>query len=119
MEIAAILLKEFEQETLITRKFLEHVPFNKLDWQPHSKSMRLGNLAFHLAGLASWVSLAINSDSLDLASPANKPLSVDTNEELLLVFDDLCQKGKRILLETKEQELNKKLDREERRCHSS
>lgn len=49
MTIAAGLLAEFEQEAVTTRKFLERLPSDKLDWRPHPKSMTAGQLAFHIA----------------------------------------------------------------------
>lgn len=49
MTIAAYLLAEFEQQAPLTRKFLERLPEEKLQWRPHPKSMTAGQLAFHLA----------------------------------------------------------------------
>ena len=47
--IANALLQEFEQELVTTRRFLERVPDGKLSWQPHPKSMTVGQLALHIA----------------------------------------------------------------------
>ena len=47
--IAASLIPEVEQEAAITRRLLDVVPGDKLDWQPHEKSMTLGKLAWHVA----------------------------------------------------------------------
>jgi uncharacterized damage-inducible protein DinB len=49
MTIAQSMLQEFEQELGTTRKFLERVPANKLNWRPHEKSMTAGQLALHIA----------------------------------------------------------------------
>jgi hypothetical protein len=48
-------LAELKQEAASTRKILERVPMDKPDWVPHAKSMKLGNLANHVAELPSWV----------------------------------------------------------------
>ena len=48
-DIAMALLAEFEQELRTTRKFLERVPEERLDWRPHEKSMSVGQLALHIA----------------------------------------------------------------------
>ena len=48
-EIAAALLAEFDQELATTRRFLERVPEDKLEWRPHAKSMTAGELALHIA----------------------------------------------------------------------
>jgi uncharacterized damage-inducible protein DinB len=47
--IAESLLAEFEDQAPITRRFLERLPEDKLDWRPHEKSLTAGQLAFHLA----------------------------------------------------------------------
>ena len=49
-QIAQAMLAEFEQESKTTRKFLERVPADKLNWKPHPKSRTAGQLALHIAG---------------------------------------------------------------------
>jgi uncharacterized damage-inducible protein DinB len=49
MTMAQMLLAEFEQEAQTTRKFLERLPNDKLEWRPHAKSMTAGQLALHIA----------------------------------------------------------------------
>lgn len=49
MSMAQAFLAEFEQEARTTRKFLERMPDDKLDWRPHEKSMTAGQLALHMA----------------------------------------------------------------------
>jgi uncharacterized damage-inducible protein DinB len=48
-EIARSLLAEFERELTTTRRFLEHLPEERLTWRPHEKSMTAGQLALHIA----------------------------------------------------------------------
>lgn len=43
------LLNELYQEAAVTRRVLERVPEDKLEWRPHPKSMSLGQLAMHVA----------------------------------------------------------------------
>jgi DNA topoisomerase VI subunit B len=45
------MIAELDQESTATRRMLERVPADKLDWAPHPKSMTLGQLAYHVAGL--------------------------------------------------------------------
>ena len=47
--ISSSLLPEFDHEMANTRKTLERVPDNKMDWKPHPKSMSMNSLASHLA----------------------------------------------------------------------
>jgi uncharacterized damage-inducible protein DinB len=54
VSIAEIFLKEFDGEMETTRRVLERVPSDRLDWRPHPKSMSMKKLAGHVAELASW-----------------------------------------------------------------
>jgi uncharacterized damage-inducible protein DinB len=67
-EIAAALLAEFEQELITTRKFLERVPAERLDWRPHEKSMTVGQLALHIAQTPAGV---LRLSERDEAAPPN------------------------------------------------
>jgi uncharacterized damage-inducible protein DinB len=49
MSTIAALLQELEQEAQTTRRVLERVPNDRLQWKPHDKSMSLGQLALHVA----------------------------------------------------------------------
>ncbi len=49
MLLAESILREFETQVPITRKFLERLPEDKLSWKPHQKSMSAGQLALHIA----------------------------------------------------------------------
>jgi uncharacterized damage-inducible protein DinB len=60
--IAQTMLAEFEQEALTTRKFLDRVPADKLDWRPHPKSRTTGQLALHIAAAPGGVIEMANLD---------------------------------------------------------
>lgn len=49
------LLAEFLQEVESTRRVLARVPEDRLSWKPHPKSMSLGQLAMHIAGVPGGV----------------------------------------------------------------
>ncbi len=51
MGLAQSLIAELEREAKSTQRMLQRVPQDKLDWQPHPKSMTLGQLAWHIASL--------------------------------------------------------------------
>jgi uncharacterized damage-inducible protein DinB len=90
MSIAQSLLPEFDHEMENTRKTLERVPENKLDYKPDPKSMSLGRLAGHIAEMVSWGAMAVNTESLDL-DPDGKgsfeALVAKSREQLLAAFD--------------------------------
>ena len=48
------LAKELEREAKTTRRFLERLPHDRLDWRPHAKSYSLGDLASHLVQCVGW-----------------------------------------------------------------
>jgi uncharacterized damage-inducible protein DinB len=90
MAIGKSLLPEFDYEMANTRKTLERVPDEKFSWKPHDKSSPMGNLATHLANLPSWGTLAVSSDSFDLA-PGGQPVKtpqLNSTEAVLAKFDE-------------------------------
>ena len=72
MSFSQTLLPEFDEEMKNTRKILECVPDDKLDYQPHAKSMNLVRLATHVAELPSWTTFTLDQDVLDM-QPGFKP----------------------------------------------
>src|SRR5687768_481900 len=55
MNLSERLLAEFTQEVGSTRRVLDRVPEDRLTWKPHPKSMSLGQLAMHIAGVPGGV----------------------------------------------------------------
>ena len=87
MRISDSLLPQFDHEMATTRKTLERIPEDKLAWTPHEKSMTLGRLAGHIAELPAFATMAIKTDSTDLASGAYKPLTATSRKQALEAFD--------------------------------
>jgi uncharacterized damage-inducible protein DinB len=110
MALKDALLPEFDQEMASTRKTLERVPEDKLDWKPHAKSTAMGGLATHLSNLPTWANHTVDSDSLDLA-PGGKPLPptpmVKSRTELLEVFDSNVVKARAAIASASDEELFK------------
>lgn len=88
-----MLLKEMEKEANTTRKMLSRIPDDKLDWQPHPRSMKMHNLAVHIAELPAWVSMALHTDGIDFATVPYTPTQVSTNAELLSLFEKAYSEG--------------------------
>lgn len=78
MSINKGLLLEIERETANTRRILDRLEDQHLNWKPHEKSMSLAELAGHIVELHNWVSKALAIDEFDLAVHYNRfiPLSV-------------------------------------------
>ena len=81
------LAKEFELEVGTTRRLLGRVPAERLDWQPHSRSMTLGRLASHIVEVVRYGSLVIESESLDSTRRTQGPLSLESTSAILERLD--------------------------------
>jgi uncharacterized damage-inducible protein DinB len=90
MNAADLIRSDFEDELNSTRKILAAVPDDKMDFQPHAKSMKLGRLAGHVADLLQWTAVAVDDDKFDVApggKPAFAPFNPTSGKELLEHFD--------------------------------
>ena len=90
MSYADTLLPEFDHEMANTRKVLERVPDDKLDWQAHPKSHTIGWNANHLANIPDWLVHALATPELDIApvgGEAYVPPQAANRREILETFD--------------------------------
>ena len=90
MKYAETLLPEFDQEMANTRKVLERIPEDKLDWRAHPKSNTIGWNANHVADLVNWLAQALTRPSLDVAPVGGEPYpfpKLTSRRELLDLFD--------------------------------
>jgi uncharacterized damage-inducible protein DinB len=104
-EIIPALLKEMDSEILTTRKFLELVPDDHADWQPHPKSMKMKQLAVHIAELPGWVKMALTTDGMDFLTSGYTPTPVANNAELLQTLDKNYEEGRAALASATEDDL--------------
>ena len=103
------ILAELDHELAVTRKVLERVPFEKADFQPHPKSMKLWQLASHIVNLLAFKTLFVKADSRDFLDPnAPKPGPTPTShEELLARFDEYSATLRQALSESDDEKLTK------------
>jgi uncharacterized damage-inducible protein DinB len=90
MTYAETVVPEFDQEMANTRKVLERIPDDKLDWQPHPKSHTIGWNANHLANLPDWLVQTLIKPSLDIAPVGGQPYAfpkLTSRKEILELFD--------------------------------
>ena len=90
MTYAETILPEFDQEMANTRKVLERIPDDRLDWQPHPKSHTIGWNANHVADLPNWLVETLTKPSLDIAPVGGEPYKfpkASSRQEILDVFD--------------------------------
>jgi uncharacterized damage-inducible protein DinB len=84
-----LLLSDFDQEITLTRNALERVPDSPA-YQPHPKSMAMGELAMHIATLPGLARLILTEPSLDVTGPNGRrpELFFESREKLLKTFEE-------------------------------
>lgn len=90
------LLQELEMETHTTRRVLERVPDDRLDWQPHEKSMTLGQLAQHVASLPGAIAEISMQPKFDISVQHPRPVATST-AEILSTHDWSVGRAKELL----------------------
>ena len=90
MTLSESLTAELDLEALFTRRHLERVPIDRLDYKPHKSSMTLGWLATFLAIIPTWGGLTLTRDSFDVAPVGAAPPKhtvAESRDQLLNLFD--------------------------------
>ncbi|WP_221223979.1 DinB family protein [Paenibacillus rhizosphaerae] len=78
-------IRELKREAESTRLLLERLPEDKLSWRPHPRSMSLGQLALHAAGVQGGLALLLNEAVSEVpVVPLPEPT---TRQELLEVLE--------------------------------
>jgi len=96
MSLAESVLKEFEVQVPITRRFLERLPEDKLSWKPHEKSMSAGQLALHLASVPGGVIRGAQQNPAQSPGFGNIPEPSNV-EEVLTRFEESVAMVKSVL----------------------
>lgn len=100
MPLGPALIPEFDQEMATTRRLLERVPADRLEWRPHPKSFPLGHLAQLIARMPGWITHALREDVLDLSSGPG--YSFEAPATLLREFDAAVAGARAALLEARD-----------------
>jgi uncharacterized damage-inducible protein DinB len=99
--------KQLQVEATATRNILALVPADKLDWQPHTKSMTMRALATHVAELPSWVKVTLTTDELDFETSPYDPPALATGAEFVACFNSYLEEALTSLGQAKEEDLDK------------
>lgn len=97
MKLIDSLITEFDHEAQTTRKHLERLPSDKLDWRPHEKSFTARGLASHIVDCVSWADSIFNSDEFDIDPTTYKSYQATSLADLLKTFDGNVANGKQVL----------------------
>ncbi len=87
------LRTEFAHEVKTTRRHLERLLDDKLDWRPHEKSYTAAALASHIVECVGWADSIFNEDEIDMNPATFKPYMATTVADLLKTFDETVAKG--------------------------
>jgi uncharacterized damage-inducible protein DinB len=108
MSYAETILPEFDKEMAGTRKVLERIPDDKLDWRAHPRSNTIGWNANHVANLLDWLVLTLTRPSLDVAPVGGEPYrfpKLTTTREILDLFDRNVAAAREAITKVKDEEL--------------
>jgi uncharacterized damage-inducible protein DinB len=108
MSFAETFLPEFDQELANTRKVLERVPDDKLDWKPHPKSNTIGWNGNHVADILNWMTLALTTNSLDVAPPDGPKYefpAFTSRQEILDLFDRNVAAARAAIADARDEDL--------------
>jgi uncharacterized damage-inducible protein DinB len=92
MSIAQMLMPEFDQEMVNTRKTLERVPADKWDWKPHPRSGTLGWLSSHVATLPQFTTVTVTTSNMEIAGSTFP--RAEKHADLLPMFDQLSKEAR-------------------------
>lgn len=110
MRYADSLLPEFDQEMASTRKVLERVPEDKLDWRAHPKSNTIGWNANHIAEIPGWAESVLAHENFDVAPVGGPPYQTPklaTRAELLASFDKNVAAARQAILNCRDEDIGK------------
>jgi len=96
MRLVDSIIPELEKEAETTKRVLERVPNEKLDWRPHPKSMSLGQLAQHVAVIPGGIAAILKTTEREVPDFAN-PASATNASELVPTLTRSVDEAKLIL----------------------
>ena len=110
MTIAESILPEFELEMAGTRKTLERITDDKLEWKAHPKSNTIGWVASHLVDIAGWIEGTLTQDAWDINPVGGEPYKtaqLNNNQEILDQFDANVAAARKCIAATPDEEFAK------------
>ena len=98
MRIVDPILMELDREAQTTRRVLERVPTDRLDWKPHQKSMSLGQLAMHIAQIPGNIAGAVARPAFEIPGDiVGKVAAATSTAEALSALDQSVARAKEVL----------------------
>jgi uncharacterized damage-inducible protein DinB len=80
------ILAEYDRETAVTRRVLQRIPADRLEWRPHPRSTTFAGIGRHLAHNLTWGALALSTAEADVRDRV--PMAPTTTlDEILAAYD--------------------------------
>ena len=105
MNYAQMTLPEFEHEMATTRKVLERLPEDRLNWRANEKSNTIAWNACHLAEIPGWGANILTEPFYDLNPTGTNPHktpSFKSRSEILAMFDANVAEAKKAIAGVKD-----------------
>jgi uncharacterized damage-inducible protein DinB len=110
MSLAQSILPEFDQEMAGTRKTLERIPDDKLNWKAHPKSNTIGWVGSHLVEIPGWVEGTLTQPDWDVNPPGGEPYRtpvLKSRQAMLEAFDANVAAARKAIEKTSDAEFHK------------
>jgi uncharacterized damage-inducible protein DinB len=107
MALNKAIIAELEHEAAGTRRVINNLPEENLDWRPHEKSYTIGYLAQHVTQLPVWVVMTIKHPELDLSKGFDRK-KAQTKADILALFEEHLATAKEALQNVSDEEMEEK-----------
>src|SRR5678810_123210 len=97
MKLTEFFREQLDREVERSRKALEQVPEGQYQWKPHERSMIFGYLADMVATMATWITMEINLNELDVApaeGQSTKREPKETSADLVKALDEAAAEAR-------------------------
>ncbi len=91
------ILQELDNEATVTRRVLERVPEDRLNWRPHEKSFSLGQLAMHVATIPGALTQVSTLEVFEVKPNGIPRPSASSRAELLDALDQSLEQARELL----------------------
>lgn len=105
MPLGQLYLSQLEMEAEATRKCLDRITDEVLDFKPTEKSMPLKSLALTVSEIPRWIASVVNQDAIDFAT--YERFKLNSAQDLPKHFDDCLAQARKALEQVSDEELMK------------
>jgi uncharacterized damage-inducible protein DinB len=87
------MIKEIQHEGAQTKRILERVPLDNLNWKPHERSRTIGQLAIHIAQTPAWTSRILSTNDFDILTFKRDVPEITSTDDLIKISEAGIQKA--------------------------